>query len=69
MKDFMLIFIGKEYTDLGMSPEEMQQRMGNWFAWSEKMNANGVEHAGHALHGQIRRLSGNERTVAARESL
>lgn len=63
MKDFMLIFIGKEYTDLGMSPEEMQQRMGNWFEWSQKMNANGVEHEGHALHGQVRRLSGNDRTI------
>jgi len=63
MKDFMLIFIGKEYTDLGMSPEEMQQRMGNWFEWSEKMNANKVEHDGHALHGNVRRINGENRTI------
>lgn len=32
MKDFMLIFIGETYADMGLSPEELQERMGKWFA-------------------------------------
>jgi hypothetical protein len=37
MKEFMMIFVEKNYEDLGLSPEEMQASMGKWFAWSEKM--------------------------------
>ena len=42
MKDFMLIFIGPDYAELGLSPEEIQVRMGNWFTWHEKMEKDGV---------------------------
>ena len=31
MKEFMMIFIGADYADLGLSPEELQNRMGKWF--------------------------------------
>lgn len=27
MKDFMMIFIGADYTDLGLSPEDLQNRI------------------------------------------
>ena len=37
MKDFMMIFIGADYQELGLSPEQLQTRMGKWFAWNEKM--------------------------------
>ena len=36
MKDFMMFFIGADYADLGLSPEELQSRMGKWFAWEIK---------------------------------
>lgn len=62
MKDFMLIFIGQDYEDMGMSPEQMQERMGRWFAWSEKMNKQGIEHRGDALTSPVTRLSGTDRT-------
>ena len=42
MKDFMMIFVGKEYVDLGMSPEELQSRMEKWFAWGAKMEKAGI---------------------------
>ena len=42
MKEFMMIFVGKNYEDLGLSPEEMQSSMGKWFAWSEKMGKQGI---------------------------
>jgi len=67
MKKFMLIFIGLDYPDLGLSPEEMQGRMGKWFAWSQKMEENGVYVSGHALeYGKVRRISGADRTVTDR---
>jgi len=58
----MLIFIGDDYETLGMSPEQIQDRMGRWFAWSEKMNANGIKHDGDALLGHVTRITGTDRT-------
>ena len=63
MKEFMMIFIGADYTDLGLSPEEMQNRMGKWFAWGNKMEQAGSLRGGHALTPQIRRVIGKDRTV------
>jgi len=63
MKDFMMIFIGADYADLGLSPEEMQGQMGKWFAWNEDMRKAGVVKGGHALHPEVKRVSGKGRTV------
>lgn len=63
----MLIFIGQDYPDLGLSPEEMQARMGKWFAWSQKMEENGVNVSGNALqYDRVRRITGVDRTVTDR---
>lgn len=62
MKEFMLIFIGEDYETLGLSPEQMQERMGRWVKWSQKMTADGVDHHGDALHSPVTRLSGPNRT-------
>ena len=63
MKQFMMIFIGADYTDLGLSPEEMQARMGKWFAWGNKMGEAGILKGGEALNPQMRRISGKDRVV------
>lgn len=63
MKDFMMLFIGDSYSDLGLSPEEMQSRMGKWFTWGSKMSEAGILKGGHALTGEIKRVVGAERTV------
>ncbi|GAB1856284.1 YciI family protein [Flavobacteriaceae bacterium MHTCC 0001] len=63
MKDFMMIFIGADYTDLGLSPEDLQNRMGKWFAWNDKMTKAGIVKHGDALTPQIRRISGPNRTI------
>ncbi len=63
MKKFMLLFIGQEYDQLGLSPEQMQARMGKWFAWSNKMKEAGITAQGDALEPAIRRISGADRTV------
>ena len=59
----MMIFVGKEYIDLGLSPEDMQQRMEKWFAWGDKMEKAGILKGGEALTPQIRRIVGKNRTV------
>ncbi|MEL7145937.1 MAG: YciI family protein [Bacteroidota bacterium] len=65
MKDFMLIFIGPDYAELGLSPEEIQGRMGKWFAWHEKMEKDGVViKGGHALQPHGKTITGNDRTVS-----
>ncbi|MGC6432328.1 MAG: YciI family protein [Jejuia sp.] len=63
MKQFMMIFIGADYTDLGLSPEDLQNRMGKWFAWNDKMTKAGIVSHGDALTPQIRRITGPSRTV------
>jgi hypothetical protein len=63
MKEFMMIFVGADYADLGLSPEELQGRMGKWFAWGDKMEKTGVLRGGNALTPDIRRVSGENRTV------
>ncbi len=67
MKKFMLVFLGADYNTLGLSPDEMQSRMGKWFAWNQKMQEEGVVVDGHALEsGVVRQVSGSERTVTDR---
>lgn len=68
MKDFMLIFLGKDYNELGLSPEQMQVKMGKWWAWQSKMEADGVVKGGHALHSEVRHISGLEKTITDRTS-
>ncbi|WP_179006811.1 YciI family protein [Winogradskyella forsetii] len=63
MKQFMMIFTGADYTDLGLSPDELQNRMGKWFAWGNKMEQAGILRGGEALHPEIRRIVGKNRTV------
>lgn len=62
MKDFMLIFIGDDYETMGLSADQMQDRMGRWVAWSQQMTADGVKHEGDALKGSVTRISGSDRT-------
>ena len=63
MKDFMMIFIGADYQEFGLSPEELQTRMGKWFAWNEKMQKQGIVKGGEALVPSVKRVSGPKRTV------
>ncbi len=63
MKDFMLIFLGPSYQTLNLSPEEIQGRMGRWFAWHDKMEKAGVMVKGDALTDTVKRVSGPDMTV------
>lgn len=63
MKDFMLIFIGEDYSELGLSPEGMQERMSNWWVWQSKMDKQGICKGGNALHPTGMRLSGSDKVA------
>lgn len=63
MKEFMMIFIGADYGELGLSQDDIQERMGKWFAWGNKMESAGILRGGNALHANARRISGKERAV------
>lgn len=63
MKQFMMIFIGADYATLGLSQEELQTRMGKWFAWGQKMEQTGNLVGGEALTPAVRRIVGENRTV------
>ncbi len=64
MKEFLMIFIGADYKELGLSPEDLQDRMGKWFTWGDKMANGGYLKGGKALTPQIRRIVGENRTVS-----
>lgn len=63
MKDFMMLFLSADYQELGLSPEEMQGRMGKWFAWNQKMQEAGIVKGGDALHPGGKRVTGPDRIV------
>ena len=68
MKDFMLVFLGVNYADQGLSPEEIQGRAGRWMGWQQKMLEQGILKEGNALQGGGKRVSGPDRTVTDRAS-
>jgi len=63
MKDFMLVFLGVNYAELNLSPEEMQGRIGKWMAWQQKMEQSNTVKSGNALQSVVKRVSGPDRTV------
>ena len=64
MKEFMMIFIGADYQELGLSPEQLQVRMGNWGTWGAKMKDQGILKGGQALLSSGRSISGPDRVVS-----
>lgn len=64
MKDFMMIFIGANYEEIGLSPEQLQERFGRWFAWGDKMQKQGILKGGEALLTKAKRISGPDRIVS-----
>ena len=66
MKEYMMIFLGTDYGTLGLSPEEMQNQMGKWFAWNDKMEKAGILRGGKALTSPVRHVSGKDRVITDR---
>ncbi len=59
----MMIFIGADYGELGLSPEEIQERMQKWFTWHEKMASQDIVVSGEALKPEISTISGKDKVV------
>lgn len=57
----MMIFIGADYEALGLSPEQLQERMGKWFAWGDKMKEQGILRGGEALYPHGKQIAGPDR--------
>ena len=63
MKEFMLIFLGADYSTMDMSPEEAQKQMGAWFEWVGKLQAEDIYVGGHALIPNAKRVAGENKDV------
>ena len=63
MKKFMMLFIGADYNELGLSPDQIQERMGKWFAWNQKLHEQGIVESGEALTPQITHIAGPEKSA------
>ena len=54
---YLLIFRGKDW-DEGLSPDELQQVMGRFMAWSDGLTSSGKVKAGQALARESKTISG-----------
>ena len=59
----MMVFLGANYGHAKLSPEQIQERMGKWFAWGDKMKNAGVLVGGEALMAGGKRIVGKDRIV------
>lgn len=66
LKEFMLIFMGVDYTEMNLSQEDIQARAASWMGWQEKMKKLDILQSGNALQSDLRRVSGPSRTVTNR---
>lgn len=69
LKEFMLIFIGVDYMEMNLSPEEIQIRAKSWMDWQQKMGETNVLQSGNSLQSGLKRISGAERTTSDRMSV
>lgn len=63
MKEFMMIFIGGDYGAAGLSPEQMEDRMGKWYAWVEDLQKQDLYIDGKPLMPDARRISGKDQVI------
>jgi len=61
--EYMLLFRGAQW-DKGLSPEEIQNIMGQWNAWFERLTLQGKVKGAHPLEREGKIVYGKGRTVA-----
>lgn len=62
--DYLLLFRGNMW-DRGLSPEQLQKVVSDWFAWFERLKDEGKCTGGHPLEKEGKIVSGKQgRTVA-----
>ena len=57
--DYLLLFRGNDWTQ-GLSPEEVQQVVSNWYDWFEGLKATGKCIGGHPLEDEGKIVSGSK---------
>ncbi len=62
MKEFMMLFIGGDYGDKQLSPEQIQERLGKWNAWIADLMKEELYVEGRALQAPAKRKSGKAGT-------
>ena len=63
--EYMLLFRGTDWHK-GLSPEEIQNVMGQWKGWFDRLTSQGIAKAGHPLESEAKVVSGkNGRVVVA----
>src|SRR5262245_15383932 len=55
--DYMLLFRGTNW-DKGMSPEQIQKVVADWYAWFDRLKQEGKCLGGHPLRGEGKIVSG-----------
>ena len=63
MKEFMMIFIGGDYQEAQLSPEQMQEKMGQWNSWIEDLKSQDLYINGKPLLPQAKRISGKDQLI------
>lgn len=61
--DYLLLFRGTNW-DKGMSPEQIQKVVTDWYAWFERLKQEGKCSGGHPLQNGGKIVSGKNRSVA-----
>ena len=59
MKEFMMIFIGGDYENGGLSPEDFERRMNLWNQWVEDLRKDELFIDGRALKNASTRTNGD----------
>ena len=59
----MLIFVGADYGQLGLSPEETQTQMQRWFEWVDKLKADDIYVEGRPLTSAGKTLKGQSPVI------
>ena len=60
MKEFMMIFIGGDYFEADLSPEQIQQRMEKWDKWIDRLKEDDLFINGRALNPSAKRVADGE---------
>lgn len=61
--DYLLLFRGTNW-DKGMSPEQIQKVVTDWYAWFDRLKREGRCSGGHPLQSSGKIVSGKGRTVS-----
>jgi hypothetical protein len=63
MKEFMMIFLGADYQEAQLSPEQMEAKMVKWNAWVEDLKNQNLYVEGKPLLPNAKRVSGPNQLV------